>query len=147
MLPKILRIRNENGTAIIVALSFLSVLAIMSSVFVSNLISSSNFQSSLERGTKGFYIAEAGLNHAMWKLGQLGNGYRGESDVKFADGGFDISIENDPGDKKRKVIISRAHLDGYPQSHPISELRAIVTLEKTEDGVHEVILKFWERVK
>lgn len=146
MFPKIMRIKNENGTAIIVALSFLTVLAIMTSAFLSNLMSSSNFQSSLETGTRGFYIAEAGLNHAMWKLGQLGNGYTGESDVRFAQGRFDILVEDDPGDAQRKIIISHARLDGYPERKPISKLRATVALKKMEGGELEVILERWERV-
>ena len=140
-------IRKETGTAIIVALTFLSVLGIMSSAFVSNLISSSNFGSSFETGAKSFYIAEAGLNHALWKLSQLGNEYRGDSGVGFADGEFDIIIEDDPKDMTRKVVVSCARLEGYPDDRTGSEIRAIVSLQKSEDGKFTVTTEQWENVR
>jgi len=139
-------IRKETGTAIIVALTFLSVLAIMSSAFVSNLISSSNLEASLETGAKSFYIAEAGLNHALWKLSRLGNEYKGNSGVSFADGEFDIAIEDHPKDPRKKIVISRARLNGYPDNRAVSEIRAIVSLQKSENGEFKVIAELWESV-
>jgi hypothetical protein len=135
---------NENGTAIIVALTFLSVLAIMSSVFVSNLVSSSNLEASLETGTRSFYIAEAGINHAVWKLSQHGDKYEGESDVSFADGEFDIAIEDYPGNQNRKIVISRARLDDYPGKHTVSGIKAIVSLQRSEEGRFKVNAETWE---
>jgi hypothetical protein len=138
--------RKGGGTAIIVALSFLSVLAIMTSAFVANLVSSSKFESSLEAGTKSFYIAEAGLNHAIWKLGKLGNGYRGESNVEFAEGRFDIIIEDSPSNTKSRIIFSRARLDDYLDNRGASQIRAVVSLQNSVDGSLEVVVEHWEKV-
>jgi hypothetical protein len=135
---------GESGVAIIVALSFLSVLMIMTSVFVSNLISSSNFEASLEMQTKSLYIAEAGLTHAVWKLDRLGTEYRGESGIRFADGSFDIALENYPADPKKKIVISRARLDGYAGKRSMREIRAIVSLRVSPAGKSGVIIDSWE---
>lgn len=139
-------IRKDGGSAIIVALSFLSVLAIMASAFVANLVSSSKFQASLEAGTKSFYIAEAGMNHAIWKLDKLGNSYHGESNVEFADGRFDITIKDDQSNTKNKVILSRARLDDYPDNKGTSKIRAVVSLKSTGNRGLSVEIESWKRL-
>lgn len=137
-------IRSDRGTAIIVALSFLAVLMIMMSAFVSNLLASSNFESSLEASTKSFYIAEAGLSHAVWKLGKQAGEYRGEAGVVFGDGSFDIEIRAVPEAPEKRIIISRARLDGYPEGRTESEVRAVVVLQGVEGGRFEIAVDSWE---
>lgn len=132
--------KGESGMAIIVALAFLAVLMIMTSAFVLNLVASSNFESSLESKTKSFYIAEAGLNHAIWKLGVQGSDYRGERGVSFADGSFDVAIQAHPDDAAKRIIISHARLNGYPDARTESEIRAVV-----REG--DLSIESWERVR
>jgi Tfp pilus assembly protein PilX len=132
--------KGESGMAIIVALAFLVVLMIMTSAFVSNLIASSNFESALEAKTKSFYIAEAGLNHAVWKLETQGSEYQGESGISFKDGNFDIAIEAHPDDPARSIVISCARLDGYPDARTESEVRAVVS-----GG--DLKIESWEKVR
>jgi hypothetical protein len=137
---KTVDIRSEKGAAIIVALAFLFVLLIMTSAFVSNLIASSNYESSTEAKTKSFYIAEAGLNHAIWKLGEQGGTYKGESSVPFKDGRFDIIIEAHPEYPGSKIVISRARLEGYPEGKTESEVRAVVR-------AGDLAIESWEKVR
>lgn len=144
MLEETPAIRNEKGTAILVALSFLAVLMIMTSVFMSNLIASSNFESSLEARTKSFYIAEAGLNHAIWKLSELGEEYEGESGVAFEEGSFDITVEPHAEAPGKRIIISRARLEGYLEGTTESEIRVVVTLGRSEAEGFDIAIKSWE---
>lgn len=137
--------RKNRGTALIVALVFLSVLSIMTTVFVSNLISSSNFESSFEAKTKSFYIAEAGLNHALWKLSQAGEEYEGETAVPFGEGYFDIVVENHSTALDAKLIISRAQLSGYADKRTLQEVQAVVILRETGEGRFDVSMDSWKR--
>lgn len=137
--------KRNRGTALIVALMFLSVLSIMTTVFVSNLISSSNFESAFEAKTKSFYIAEAGLNHALWKLGQAGDQYDGETGVPFGEGYFDISVRSHSDSPDKKVVISRAQLSGYADSQTLQEVRAVLTLRDRGEGRFEVSMDSWKR--
>ena len=147
MLERKVDIASERGTALIVALAFLSVLMIMTTGFVVNLVASSNFESSFEAKTKSFYIAEAGLNHAIWKLGQQGSEYQGESGSPFEDGNFDIRIEAHPDNPSARIIISSARLDGYPDGRTESKIRAVVALEAIEAGEYDSAIESWERVR
>lgn len=139
-------IRNKHGTAIIVALAFLSVLMIMTTLFVSNLVSSTNLQSSIEAGTKSFYIAEAGLSHALAKIDQLGDAYKGESRVAFGEGDFDVRVENHPIDADKKIIILRARLEGYPPGRSIETIRAVVKVRDSGESGSKVVVEFWEKM-
>ncbi|MBI4832943.1 MAG: hypothetical protein HY801_15600 [Candidatus Lindowbacteria bacterium] len=136
---------NERGTAAILALAFLSVLLILTSLFVSNLISSTNFESSLEAKTKSFYLAEAGLNHAIWKLEQQGTSYKGEKSVRFSAGRFDILVEDDPADSKKKVIFSVGKLDGYARNRA-SQIRAVARLKHAGGNTFHVTIDSWDRL-
>ena len=142
-----LTIRNERGAAIIVALAFLGVLMLMTTAFVSNLLASSNFEASFEAKTRSFYIAEAGLNHAMWKLGELGVDYTGESGVAFGDGSFDVEIALDPQDLDRRIIIARARLDGYPEGRTETEVRAVFDLGHLAGGNFKIAPRSWEAAR
>lgn len=137
--------KTDRGAALILALTFLSVLMIMTSVFLSNVISSSNFEATFEAQTRSLYIAEAGLNHAMWKLGQLGKDYTGESGLRFADGRFDISITNGR-DNQKKVILCTARLDGSVAARTERKVRAIVTLGNPQGGGSKVTIESWEKL-
>jgi len=121
--------KNEKGAAIIVALTFLAVLLIMTSAFISNLISSSNQEKVLEIRTKSYYLAEAGLNYALWKLDEQGDAYKGESGVSFEDGSFDVEIKAHPEASAKRIIVSHARLQGYPEIKVESEIRAVASLE------------------
>ncbi len=138
--------KTKRGAALILALTFLSVLMIMTSVFVSNVISSSNFESTFEAQTRSLYIAEAGLSHAMWKLGQLGTDYKGESGVRFADGQFDISIKDWPDNQRKKAILCTARLDGSLAARTERRIRAIVTLGDSQGGGSKVKIVSWEKL-
>ena len=147
MLGRKVDITNERGTALIVALAFLAVLMLMTTTFVVNLVASSNFESSFEAKTKSFYIAEAGLNHAIWKLDQQGSDYQGESGSSFEDGSFDIRIEAHPDNPSARIITSSARLDGYPDGRTESKIRAVVALEAIKAGGYDSAIESWERVR
>ncbi len=143
MSRKLPLIGNEKGTALIVALAFIAVLMIMTSTFVMNLIHSTNFESGFEARTKSFYIAEAGLHHAIWKLDTEGGAYRGESGVLFVDGNFDIEIGTHPEDASKKVVISRARLDGYPEGRTETIVRAVLTPAESDAGGFDMTVESW----
>ena len=143
MSRKLALIGNEKGTALIVALAFIAVLMIMTSTFVVNLVDSSNFESGFEARTKSFYIAEAGLHHAIWKLDIEGGAYRGESGVSFGEGNFDVEIEVHPEDASKKVVISRARLDGYPDGRTETVVRAVLAPAKSDAGGFDMTVESW----
>jgi hypothetical protein len=137
--------RKNRGTALIVALVFLSVLSLMTTVFVSNLISSSNFESAFEAKTKSFNIAEAGLNHALWKLARAGDQYDGDTGVPFGEGFFDISVRSHPDAPDKKIVVSRAQLSGYADNRTLQQVRAVVILRDRGEGRFEVSMDSWKR--
>jgi len=142
---RIINAKGNRGTALIVALVFLSVLSIMTTVFVSNLISSSNFESSFEAKTKSFYIAEAGLNHALWELARAGDQYNGETGIPFGEGYFYVVVENHATVPNAKVVTSRAQLSGYAENRTLQEVRAVVIMRDTGEGRFEVSMNSWKR--
>lgn len=144
---KINFIKNDKGTAMIVALAFLAVLMIMTTTFVVNVIHSSRFESGFEARTKSLYIAEAGLNHAIWKLDEEGESYGGESGVSFGEGTFDVEISAHPEDAARKIVISRARLDGYPRGKTEAAIRAVVEFQAPEAGGFDMVVVSWEPIR
>jgi Tfp pilus assembly protein PilX len=133
---------RASGSALIVALSFLAVLMILMSAFVSNVIATTGAQSRLEAQTRSFYIADAGVNYALWKLEQDGT-YKGEVDVEFGEGYFDVQIVDLPGDSTSRTIVSSSRLDGYPEGHAERQIRAIARLESRE-GKHKFAVLSWD---
>ena len=134
---------NEKGTVLVVALAFLAILMMMASAFVMNLIDSSNFESGFEARAKSFYIAEAGLQHAIWKLSAEGGSYIGESGVSFGEGSFDVEIQAHPQDARKKIVISRARLDGYPEGRTDTLVRAVLAPSISEAGEFEMTVESW----
>lgn len=132
---------TERGSALIVALAFLSILAMATTVFVSNLMSSSNFARGFEARTKALYIAEAGLTQALWKLEEQGEQFRGDPRVQFGGGWFSVTVEGVASDPRMRKIVSRARLDGNETSEQV--VVAMVQIEG-DQGNRTVTLLLWE---
>lgn len=136
--------KGNRGTALIVALTFLAVLMILTSAFVSNVLATTRAQSRLEAQTRSFYIADAGLNYALWQLEKQGANYTGESGFKYGDGYFDIKVSDDPTEVTKRIITSTSWLEGYSGSSTRQSLRAVVKLENRE-GRPRAILVSWDK--
>lgn len=87
-------IRNRRGAALILSYMVIGILTIFGSALVSRSISNSNIARRYEDSSKAFWIAEAGLNQAYYKLI---NGENVSTDlVNFANGSYQVLVNNTP---------------------------------------------------
>lgn len=138
------RIRKQEGSALIVALTFLGVLMMATSAFIATVLSIARAQSEDELKTRSFYAADAGVTYALWKLEQQGEEYGGEPNVQFGDGSFTIEVLEHPADPAQKLVLSKAQLNDYPAERTQQQIRAVVKLERAGE-TSRLLLLSWRR--
>ena len=93
-------VRENRGSALMLALVMLTVLAISSSAFYSYLHVTLKRGHAEERKQVCLYIAEGGIDKAIVMLRRQGSSYSGEAGTPLGEGSFTVSVGSggDPGD-------------------------------------------------
>ena len=65
---KIKRVKISKGSILIITLLILGVMLFLSSYFITFSLTGSRMSHSHQVATKAYYLAEAGINQAIWKL-------------------------------------------------------------------------------
>lgn len=86
--------RRQNGQIIILTLIFLAIILLLSSVLLG--LVGQNVQATRRALAKeqALFLAEAGIDRAVWQLNVTGGAYSGETDTVLATGVFDVGIVN-----------------------------------------------------
>lgn len=96
--------RDERGTALFLALGYLTALTILVGVALSAVHQSMKSRLAAERHMVALAIAEGGLEKALWELERNPAAYRGETGSPLGEGRFSITV--DPGDERGTYTIA-----------------------------------------
>jgi len=111
-------IKTSQGTVIIITFLILAVLLLLGSYFLIFALSESRISKSQKAGTQTYYLAEAGINEAIWKLKNDADwssqfisdpGWSDNFSRSFAGGSYVVSVQN--SDLAQGEIISTATID------------------------------------
>lgn len=111
-------IKKNKGTILLITFLILGILFLLGSYFLTFTLSESKISKSQEAGIKTYYLAEAGINEAIWKLKNdadwssqfISNpGWSANFSRSFAGGSYIISVQN--SDLAQGEIISTAMID------------------------------------
>lgn len=87
-----LYINNQKGSAILIALSLITMLTMIGMFAVNSAITDVDLAFNKLHADESFYIAEAGAKQAIFELQQDENWRVGFTDVKFGDGLFTVTV-------------------------------------------------------
>lgn len=96
--------RDEKGSALFLALAYLTAMTILVSVAFSAVHQSMKGRLAAERHMVALAIAEGGLEKALWELERNPAGYRGETGSPLGEGQFSITV--DPSDERGTYTIA-----------------------------------------
>ncbi len=105
-----MKIHREQGSAIIVAVTFIAVLGILVSAFLANILTA---HYSAKRGYHrhiAFNLAEAGIDKAITELIQPRSTYNGEKDTPLGEGVLTVSVSESDESPGEKIITSIGYL-------------------------------------
>lgn len=92
-----------DGTALILALGYLTIMTLLASSFLAALRMRMNEHRLNEKHTVALYIAEAGVHAAMAKLQSDSSDYTGEENTTLGEGRFSVQVK--PGDASHEFVI------------------------------------------
>lgn len=116
-----MRLKDERGNFYILAVMICTVLSILSYMLISSVSTEYLKCNQLAEKSAAFYLAEAGIEKAIWNLKQGNFNYKGE-DSPLNNGRFSVKIE-EKGDKFFITAI------GYTNSRTKEKIKVIVKKE------------------
>ena len=117
------------GAALLVALLMLTVLGVLSSMFMMYLAGDFR-EAHLRRGSQSaFNLAEAGMEKALWELYQPGSSYRGESGTQFGEGAFTVKVLDEDEGAGRRIVVSEGCVPAV-SPRVKKTIRAVVTVDE-----------------
>jgi Tfp pilus assembly protein PilX len=136
---------KNKGSAVILALVFLSVLGLVTAFFIANIISACSSTGRCLDRKKAFYIAEAGIDRAVYELTNTGEKYKGERS-DFADGAFEVEIAQCGKGKDLVMITSKGYSKNMenPRMSTVV-IQSVVEMTGTENGYSVRMVK-WRKM-
>jgi type II secretory pathway pseudopilin PulG len=86
-----MKFKNQKGYALLVALVFLAIFSILSSIMIGYSVQYNKTESYAVASSQALNLAEAAIDHAFYQLNQ-NSSYIGESDIPLGNGTFTISV-------------------------------------------------------
>jgi Tfp pilus assembly protein PilX len=117
------KIQNSNsGFALVTVLFVLIILLAIGTLFISISNYEARVSNNFRNSTKAFYLAESGLEKAIWSLNQTQSTYAGETNTLLEGGKFTTTIINDPSNPNNRIITSTGYFPAgviYPAKRTV----------------------------
>ena len=121
--------RSDKGYLTYLALAFIGVMLIVGLTFVNYTANGYKSAKNIYRAQSAQYLAQAGLEKAIWSLNNVGN-YAGETNTPFGDGQFSVVITNLSANTKN--IVATGAVPSFSASQSIKRtVRATVDINNT----------------
>lgn len=102
---------TNSGFALITVLFVVIILLAVGTLFISMVSFTLKTTKNFKYSTKAFYLAESGIEKAIWELNQTGSSYTGETDTLLDGGKFTTLIEVHPSDPNKRLVTATGY---YP---------------------------------
>ncbi len=99
-------LRTRSGFALVSVLFVMIILLAVGILFISIVLFTMKTTKNFKSSTKAFYLAESGIEKAIWELNQTQSAYTGETDTSLDGGKFTTQVETDPADPNKRIITS-----------------------------------------
>jgi len=99
---------QKSGYVLATALFALIILTLLGITFITFMTNEYKIAKNQKNAARAFYIAEAGLQKAIFEINQTASTYTGETNTNFGGGSFTVELTDNPGVPNSKIITSTA---------------------------------------
>ncbi len=127
--------KTNSGFALVTVLFVMIILLAVGTLFISIVSFTIRTTKNFKNSTKAFYLAESGIEKAIWELNQTQSAYTGETDTALDGGKFTTQVETDPADPNKRIITSTGF---YPEdvAFPAKrQIRIYASAESSEESI------------
>ncbi len=133
---------TEQGSALITALIFITILGMLASAFLYNILATNSSFKRTSNLQVAFNLAEAGIDKAIAELSRSSSTYSGEEDTPLGEGTFSVSVLTSEEEAGEMLIISTGYIPHSPGSKAKRTVKATVRRRDSS-----LVITSWREVR